>query len=48
MAELEFDEVDVAEILARETKDGPGTDDLNSLPPSNFVSFAEPDVEKED
>jgi len=27
---------------------GPGTDDLDSLPPSDFVSFAEDDVEQED
>ena len=27
---------------------GPGTDDLDSLPPSDFVSFAADDVEQED
>jgi hypothetical protein len=38
------DEEDVPAALARETTDGPGTD---ALPPSDFDSFAEPDVEKE-
>jgi len=27
---------------------GPGTDDLDSLPPSDFVAYAEEDVEQED
>jgi hypothetical protein len=27
---------------------GPGAEDLDSLPPSDFVSFSEPDVEKAD
>lgn len=48
MTEQNFDEVNVAAILARKTKDGPGTDDLDSLPPSDFISFAEPDVEKKE
>jgi hypothetical protein len=26
---------------------GPGVKDLDSLPPSDFVSFSEPDVEKD-
>lgn len=46
--EQNFDDVDVSAILSRDTADGPGTDDESSLPESDFVSFAEPDVEKED
>jgi len=42
-----FDAEDVPVALARETQDGPGPD-LDSLPPSDFVSFAEADVEQED
>lgn len=45
MAEQNFDAEDVAALLARETQDGPGTDDLSTLPPSDFVSFASDDVE---
>lgn len=31
-----FDDVDVPAALERETHDGPGTDDLDSLPESDF------------
>lgn len=48
MTAQNFDGVDVLAALGRDTQDGPGTDNLDSLPPSDFVSFAEPDVEKED
>lgn len=48
MTEQNFDDTDVLAALGRETQDGPGTDDLSSLPPSDFVSFAEADVEKEE
>jgi hypothetical protein len=48
MTEQNYDEEDVKAVLARETQDGPGTDDLALLPPSDFVSFAESSVEKED
>lgn len=48
MTEQNFDDIDVPAALARETADGPGTDDESSLPESDFVSFAEPDVEKEE
>jgi len=47
MTEQTFDEEDVKALLERETQDGPGTDDLDSLPESDFVSFAEDDVEQE-
>ena len=43
-----FDEEDVSSALKRETQDGPGTDNLDSLPPSDFESFAEDDVEKKE
>lgn len=46
--EENHDDEDVAALLERDTADGPGTDDEDSLPESDFVSFAEPDVEKED
>lgn len=42
------DDEDVPAALARETQDGPGTDDESSLPESDFESFADPDAEKED
>ena len=48
MTEQNFDEEDIKAALARKTQDGPGTDDLTSLPPSDFVSFAMDKVEKED
>ena len=48
VSEQNFDEEDVKAALTRVTQDGPGTDDLATLPPSDFVSFAEPDVEKDD
>ena len=48
MTVLNHDNTDVLLALGRETQDGPGTDDLDSLPPSDFVSFAEPDVEKKE
>jgi hypothetical protein len=48
MVEQNFDEEDVKAALERETHDGPGTEDLASLPASDFVSFTEPDVEQEE
>jgi hypothetical protein len=48
MTAQNFDVVDVLSALGRDTKDGPGTDDLSSLPPSNFVAFATDDVEKKE
>ena len=47
MTEQDHDEEDVAALLARETADGPGTDDLDSLPEGDFDSFAEEGVEAE-
>lgn len=46
MTEQNFDAEDVPAALERETQDGPGTDDLDSLPESDFISFAEDDVEQ--
>jgi hypothetical protein len=46
--EPHHDEEDVPAALARTTHDGPGETPLEDLPPSDFVSFAESDVEKED
>lgn len=44
-----FDEEDVAAALEKtDTQDGPGTESLDTLPPSDFVSFAESDVETEE
>lgn len=48
MTEENFDGDDVAVALARETEDGSGVDDINSLPPSDFISYAEDDVELDD
>lgn len=48
MAGQNFDKEDILTALERDTQDGPGTDDLDSLPESDFVSFAEADVEQED
>jgi hypothetical protein len=48
MVEADFDDADMLGVLARITKDGPGTDDLASLPPGDFESFSADDVEKED
>ena len=42
------DEEDVPAALARKTDDGPGTDDISSLPESDFDGYAESDVEEED
>lgn len=39
------DAEDVAAILSRETADGPGTDDLDSLPEGDFVSYEDADAE---
>ena len=47
MTEPDFDEQDVPAALARTTADGPGTDDLSSLPPSDFAGYAEDGVEAE-
>ena len=46
MPEPDFDEEDVAAALKKtNTADGPGVHDLDSLPQSDFVSFATEDVE---
>ena len=45
MSEQNHDDEDVPVALARVTQDGPGTDDLTQLPPGDFESFAESDVE---
>jgi hypothetical protein len=45
--EENHDDEDVPAALERDTADGPG-DDESSLPESDFESFAEADVEKED
>jgi len=39
---------DIKDLLHRETQDGPGTDDLDSLPASDFDGFPENEVEKEE
>jgi len=39
------DEEDVDAALGRETEDGPGFGDESQLPPEDFDSFAEADVE---
>jgi hypothetical protein len=38
---------DMKALLHRETQDGPGTDDFDSLPESDFDGFPEDEVEKE-
>ena len=48
MSLYNMDEEDVPAALERETQDGPGTDNLDTLPSSDFESFAEADVELED
>lgn len=48
MVEQSFDEEDVKAALERKTHDGPGIENLDELPPSDFVSFTEPDVEQEE
>jgi hypothetical protein len=49
MSQPNYDDVDVLAILGRKTQDGPGVKHLvDDLPPSNFVAFAEEDVEKVD
>jgi hypothetical protein len=43
-----FDDVDVKAALEKtDTADGPGTDNLNDLPESDFVAFAEDGVEND-
>ncbi|MDX3115199.1 MULTISPECIES: hypothetical protein [Streptomyces] len=43
-----FDDVDVKAALERTgTGDGPGTDNLDDLPESDFVAFAEGGVEND-
>lgn len=47
--EQDFDSEDVHAALEKtDTADGPGTDNLDELPESDFESFAEDGVEKED
>lgn len=43
-----FDDEDVWAALQRETQDGSGFTTEDELPESDFVSFAEADVELED
>ena len=43
----DFDEIDVAAALERETHDGPGFEDDSDLPEPDFDSFATDDVEVE-
>lgn len=43
--QMNHDDEDVPAALARTTQDGPGTDDLDSLPSSDFAGFAEDGVE---
>lgn len=44
-AKKNHDDTDVESALKRETKDGPGFESEDELPESDFVSFAEADVE---
>lgn len=48
MKDQDFDEEDVAAALKRNTADGPGIDNLDELPDSDFRGFATEGVEKED
>lgn len=43
----DFDTEDVPLVIAKTDTDGSGTTDLNGLPASDFVAFAESDVETE-
>jgi hypothetical protein len=46
MPEKNFDHEDVKTALEKtDTADGPGTDNLDALPESDFVAFAEDGVE---
>ncbi|MFC8432487.1 hypothetical protein [Streptomyces sp. NPDC057253] len=48
MPEKNFDHEDVKAARERtDTADGPGTDNLDDLPPSDFVAFADDGVENE-
>lgn len=40
-----YDDTDVESALKRETQDGPGFDNEDDLPDSDFDGFAEDDVE---
>lgn len=40
------DEEDIPEALKRETQDGPGFENEDDLPESDFEGFAEDDVEE--
>ncbi|MFD4502971.1 hypothetical protein [Streptomyces sp. NPDC058457] len=43
-----FDDEDVKAVLEKtDAGDGPGTDNLDDLPESDFVAFAEDGVEKD-
>jgi hypothetical protein len=45
MSEVPDDQIDVAYALASKTHDGPGFENEDELPPSDFESFATDDVE---
>lgn len=45
--EQNYDDEDVLTALQRVTQDGPGFEDETELPPSDFHSFSEPDVEND-
>ncbi|MEU6230046.1 hypothetical protein [Streptomyces sp. NPDC047042] len=48
MPEKNFDQEDLKAALEKtDTADGPGTDDLDALPESDFVAFAEEGVEND-
>ncbi|MDX3453267.1 hypothetical protein PV396_15110 [Streptomyces sp. ME02-8801-2C] len=48
MPEKNFDQEDLKAALKKtDTADGPGTDDLDALPESDFVAFAEEGVEND-
>ncbi|MFF0778453.1 hypothetical protein [Streptomyces sp. NPDC003720] len=48
MPHKNFDDEDVKAALEKtDTGDGPGTDNLDGLPESDFVAFAEDDVEND-
>ena len=47
MPEKNYDDEDMKAVLEKTDTDGPGTDNLDDLPESDFVAFAEDDVENE-
>lgn len=46
-AKKNYDDVDISAATGKETQDGPGFSTLDQLPESDFVAFAEEDVETE-